>query len=286
MGWVESLQKAIDYMEENLLEPIGIDEIAKQASVSAFHFQRIFAVLTDSSIAEYIRRRRLTLAAEELSRTDHKIIDVAFKYGYETPEAFTKAFRRQHGMAPSQAREGSGNFTMYQRLVIQVNLKGADPMKVRMVERDGFQIAGVKREFSMLNGENLAGIPKMWDEMNGNGTDDLLFGLNNGEIKGVLGVCVDKSSDKEQLMDYWIAAEYEGEAPDGLLTSSIPASKWAVFEVVGPMPNAMQDMWKRIYEEWFPSSGYSIASTPALEVYSYGNIDAREYYSEIWIPIK
>jgi len=286
MGWVESLQKTIDFMEDHLLEPIQIEEIARQANISVSHFQRIFTALTDMSVGEYIRRRRLTLAAHELSRTGQKIIDLAFKYGYETPEAFAKAFRRQHGITPSEARGYSGNLTSYNRLVIQVNLKGADPMNVRMVERKGFKVAGIKREFSYANGENQAGIPKMWDEVNANGLDDVLFKINEGEIKGVLGVCVDKPSEKGAFMDYWIAAEVERDSPDELLQLDIPSSKWAVFEVNGPMPHAMQDMWKKIYSEWFPSSGFEPASTPSLEVYSAGNANGADYYSEIWIPVK
>lgn len=286
MGWLESLQKTIDYMEENLLEPIRIEEIARQANTSVSHFQRLFNVLTDCSVGEYIRRRRLTLAAHEISKCDHKIIDLAYKYGYETPEAFTKAFRRQHGITPSEARGFSGELTTYNRLVIQVNLKGADPMKVRMMERDGFQIAGIKQEFSCVNGENLAGIPKMWDEVNENGIDDLLFDINAGQIQGVLGVCVDVPSEKGPSIEYWIATEFEGAAPERLMTMDIPAAKWAIFEVIGPMPHAMQDMWKKILSEWFPSSGFEHTTTPAMEVYSSGNPSDPDYISEIWISVK
>lgn len=286
MGWVESLQKAIDFIEENLLESIRIEEVAREANTSVFHFQRTFSVLTDISVGEYIRRRRLTLAAYELSRSDIKIINLAYKYGYETPEAFAKAFRRQHGMTPSEARGYSGKLTFYNRMVIQVILKGADPMKVRMVERDGFQIAGIKREFSCVNEENLVGIPKMWDEVHENGINDLLFDINNGEIKGVLGVCVDKPNETDPTIEYWIATEIEGTAPKELTSIDIPSSKWAVFEVIGPMPRAIQDMWKRIYTEWFPSSGFEHATTPALEVYTNENPNNLDYYTEIWIPVK
>ncbi|MGE8203582.1 AraC family transcriptional regulator [Heyndrickxia sp. NPDC080065] len=286
MGWVESLQKAINYMEEHLLEDITIEDVAKQANASVFHFQRIFSILTDVSVGEYLRRRRLTLAAEEISRTDAKVIDLAYKYGYDTPEAFTKAFRRQHGVTPSESRKGIGKLQSYNRLMIQVNLKGAEPMNYRIVERDAFQVVGIKREFSCENGENHVGIPKFWDEVNENGTDDTLFQLNNGQIKGVLGVCIDKSKDQPGKMDYWIAAEHKGEVPDGLLKYDIPASKWAVFEVHGPMPHSMQNTWKQIFSEWFPSSGYKHAGTPDLEVYTDEDPFSPDLYSEIWIPVK
>ncbi|WP_248735649.1 AraC family transcriptional regulator [Neobacillus rhizosphaerae] len=285
MGWVESLQKAIEYIEEHLLEQISIESIAKQANVSAFHFQRTFSILTDITVGEYIRRRRLSLAAQELYNTSSKIIDIALKYGYDTPEAFTKAFRRQHGLTPSQARNHSGKMKSYNRLVIQVSLKGADPMNYKIVERESFQVVGVKREFSCVNGENLIAIPKMWNDVHVDGTNDLLFKLNNGQIKGVVGVCVDKRDQGSQLMDYWIAAENDGDAPDGLLQLEIPASKWGVFEVHGPMPDAIQQAWKQIFSEWFPSSHYQHAGTPEMEVYSDGDPSSPDYYSEIWIPL-
>lgn len=287
MAWIEMLQKAIDYMEEHLLEDISIESIAKHIHSSPFHFQRTFSILTEISVGEYQKRRRLTLAAQELSKSDCKIIDLAYKYGYETPEAFTKAFRRQHGITPSEARNYTGKLKSYNRLVIQVTLKGAEPMQYKMVERNAFQIIGVKRAFSLMNEENLKGIPKMWDEVNANGTDDVLFKLNNGQIKGVLGVCVaDKDARDKQVMDYWVATEYDGETPDGFLKYEVPASKWAVFEVHGPMPHAMQNAWKQIYTEWFPSSDYEHAGTPEMEVYSDEDPFSPDLVSEIWIPVK
>lgn len=285
MAWIESLQRAIDYMEEHLLEDIMMEDIARQANSSPFHFQRTFAILTDISIGEYLRRRRLTLAAQELCSTNDKIIDLALKYGYDTPEAFTKAFRRQHGISPSEARRYTGKLKSYSRLVIQVSLKGAEPMQYKVVEKESFEVIGIKEGFSYGNGENLSGIPKMWDKANQDGTCDLLLCKNNGIVKGVLGVCVDKSKTDKQ-MDYWIAAAHDGETPDGYLKMEVPASKWAIFEVHGPMPDAIQNVWKQIYSEWFPSSGYEHAGTPDLEVYTAGNGADPDYYSEVWIPIK
>ncbi|WP_243297670.1 AraC family transcriptional regulator [Bacillus litorisediminis] len=283
MGWVESIQKALNFIEDHLLEDISIEDIAKEANSSVFHFQRTFSILTDLTVGEYIRRRRLTLAAHELTLQKCKVIDVAYKYGYDTPEAFTKAFRRQHGISPSEVRTYRGKLKSYNRLMIQVSLKGAEPMQVKILEKDKFKVVGVKREFSLENEENLKGIPLMWDEVHRNGTNDRLAKLNNGEIRGILGVCV---VTKEPMMDYWIAADFNGDTPEGLLELEIPASKWAVFEVHGPMPDAMQKVWKQIFTEWFPSSGYEFAGTPELEVYPYENPTDPNYYSEIWIPVK
>jgi AraC family transcriptional regulator len=260
MAWVESLQKAIDYIEEHLFEDLSIEDISKQANSSVFHFQRTFSILTDTNVAEYIRRRRLTLAAKELTTTDHKIIDIALRYGYDSPEAFTKAFRKQHGVTPSEARKFIGNLKSYNRLVIQVSLKGAEPVQFTIVEKGRFQIIGVKKEFS-------------W--------------LNNGQIKGVLGVCtMDQNQKDKNLLDYWVATEYEGNAPERFQHHEIPASKWAVFAVNGAMPHAMQKAWKQIFSEWFPGSGYQHAGIPEFEMYPEGNPFSEDYYSEIWIPVK
>ncbi|MFJ7637600.1 effector binding domain-containing protein [Peribacillus sp. NPDC097225] len=286
MGWVESIQKALDYIEEHLIDDLTIENISSQANASAFHFQRTFTILTDISVGEYIRRRRLTLAAQELVSTNGKVIDVAYKYGYDTPEAFSKAFRRQHGIPPSEARKYMGKLTFYERLVIQVLLKGAEPMKYNIVERDSFRVVGIKREFSLENEENLIGIPKLWDEVNSGGTSNRLGKLNNGRIKGLLGICVDSPEDERNSIDYWVATEYDGSVPKDYSGLTIPASKWVVFEVNGPMPEAMQKVWKHIFSEWFPASGHEHAGTPEMEVYVEDDASAANYYSEIWIPIK
>ncbi|MFC9708733.1 effector binding domain-containing protein [Paenibacillus sp. NPDC056933] len=281
MNWIESLQIAIHYMEDHLLENMTIEQISAQAYISPFHFQRTFSLLTDVTVAEYIRRRRLTLAANELLQSDHKIIDLAHKYGFDTPESFSKAFRRQHGIAPTEARKNSTSITSYNRLVIQLSLKGAEPMNYKIVEQAEFTLVGIKQAFSYVDGENLRGIAKMWQEAYTSGTEDRLFKLNNGAIHGLLGVCVDQNEIQEKQMEYWIATAYDGEVPEGLLSFKIRASKWSVFEVQGPMPESMQSLWKQIISEWFPSNPYEHAGIPELEVYPGPNQPPQ-----IWIPIK
>lgn len=160
-------------------------------------------------------------------------------------------------------------------------------MKYNIIEQESFQIVGMKREISCANGENLKLIPKLWDEVESDGTCDLLLQLNNGPIKGILGVCAfTKESHANQVMDYWIAVTREGDIPNDLLKLEIPASKWVVFEVIGPMPDAMQNMWGKIYQEWFPTCGYEHAGLPELEVYTEEDPTSQNLYSEIWIPIK
>lgn len=285
MAWVESLQKAIDYMEKHLLDSITIEEIAKLANVSPFHFQRTFMILTDVSVSEYLRRRRLTLAAQELTSTNTKIIDLAYKYGYDTPESFSKAFRKQHGITPSEARKGVGKIQSYNRLSIQVHLKGVKPMKYQIVERDAFQVVGVKRECLCLDNTKSASISEFWSEVNQNGTANQLIQLLNGEIKGLLGI-TDHYDPEKNTIDYWIAAEHIGEVPSGLSRISIPASKWVVFEITGSAPTAMAKAWKRIYSEWVPSNGYQLAELPAIEAYIDADVFHPHSKNEIWLAIK
>ncbi|WP_338541395.1 AraC family transcriptional regulator [Paenibacillus tundrae] len=281
MKWIQPLQTAIQYIEDHLLEDMTIEQIAAETNLSLFHFQRTFSLLADVTIAEYIRRRRLTLAAYELLQSDGKIIDLAFKYGYDTPESFSKAFRRQHGFPPSEARRNKISIKAYNRLVIQLSLKGAEPMNYKMVEHDEFSVVGIQQSFSYINGEHLSGISTMWQDAYHSGAEDRLFQLNNGLIQGILGVCVDQNEIHEKQMEYWIATSYDGEVPEGLSALLIPASKWCVFEVQGPMPASMQALWKQIITEWFPSNPYEHTGIPEFEVYPGPNQPPQ-----IWIPIK
>lgn len=283
MALVESLQMAIDYMEEHLLDNITIEDIAKRANLSPYHFQRTFMILTNLSVGDYLRRRRLTLAAQELVNTDNKVIDVALKYGYETPEAFSKAFRKQHGLTPSEARKGNGSLKSYNRLMIQVSLKGAEPMKYKMIETGSFQVVGIKENIFCGTKDTDATIPNLWGKVAQDGTLQTLAGLNNGPIEGILGI-TDNYQASDDTIDYWIATAFSGEhVPDGLTILEIPTSKWVVFEVEGPIPEAITDTWRQIFSEWFPSNGYQPADIPSLEVYlgEYPNPSC-----EIWVPIK
>ncbi len=287
MAMVESLQKAIDYMEEHLLDNITIQDIANQAHLSPYHFQRIFLILTEVTVGEYLRRRRLTLSAQELMSTDFKIIDLALKYGYDTPEAFSKAFRKQHGISPREARKGLTGLQSYNRLQIQVQLKGVESMKYRIVEREEFKVVGVKKDVPCSN-ESLPQaniIPQFWAESSQNGTIQKLASLINGEIKGLLGVTTDYDNSNQQI-EYWIGVETSSQTPSPYSETVIPAAKWVVFEVNGPVQTEMPKAWKQIYGEWFPSNGYEPQDIPPLEVYLDDDPSQPDSSNEIWVAIK
>lgn len=281
MDWMTSLQQAIDYVENNLTEDLDPDEIARKAYSSTFHFTRTFGILTGFTLGEYIRNRRLSMAALELSRTQDRVLDIALKYGYETHESFTKAFQRQHGITPSAAREPGATFRMFNRLSIQVVLKGEKEMNVRFEERNAFVVYGQHKQFNCANNTQQAAIPMFWDEANKSGLMMKLGKATNDEM-GIMGICTNLQGD---MMDYWIASCCANGVPEGMEALEIPAANWAVFESVGPMPHAIQNLWHRIFSEWFPTSGYEHSMGPEIEVYSLGDATSADYKSWVWLPV-
>lgn len=276
---------SIEYIESNLDEELAIEEIAKIAFMSKFHFQRMFSMLTGYTVSEYIRNRRITKAAQELVNSNRKIIDIALKYGYESPEAFTKAFRAIHGVTPSAAKKNSQSLKAYPKLSFQIQIKGDVEMDYKIVGKESFKVIGKSIQTSTLGGENNRKIASFWKEVNSNGFVEELE-KDCGSL-GILGICMEYDHQLENLT-YLIAAEKNKEqVPDGLEEREIPAATWAVFPVIGAMPDAMPRTWKRIFSEWFPATGYEHAGGPEMEVYSSnGDPSSEDYYSEIWIPIK
>ncbi|WP_318153083.1 GyrI-like domain-containing protein [Metabacillus arenae] len=162
-------------------------------------------------------------------------------------------------------------------------------MKYHIVERDAFQVVGLKNEVSCEESTEagIPGIQELWREAQQNGTVNRLLELDNGEITGLLGMSVDNSKQKNELV-YWVAAEYSGNLPPGLFSLEVPESKWVNFEVRGQVPEAIIRTWKKIFSEWFPSNSYehAPAGTPSFEVYTNLDPASPDSYSEIWVPIK
>jgi AraC family transcriptional regulator len=282
LDWIQGMQSAIDYMETHLLEPVGFDDVAKAAGSSTFHFMRMFNMLTGFTAGEYIRNRRLTLAGQELALSNVKIVDTALKYGYETHESFTKAFQRFHGVSPSSARAPGAELKSMGKLSIQVILKGDRAMNYKFVEKEAFAVVGKKINVSNKNGENYKIIPKFCSDCNEDGTCEALEKLGIDEM-GVMGICANFQKD---CFDYYMAVTQSGvQIPAGMETLLIPKLTWVVFEAVGPMPDAIQDVWKRIFSEWFPTNEYEHADGPELEVYEPGDMSKSDYKSYVWIPI-
>lgn len=275
-NWTENIQNAVKYIEENLTENIQIADIASAAYVSEFHFRRIFSVLCGFTIGEYIRSRRLTLAAQELSATDIKVIDAAVKYGYDSPDSFAKAFTRFHGISPSAAKEKGANLKSFAPLQIKLTLKGGTIMEYRIVEKAAFTVMGRSRRFSADTSYDE--IPKFWDEHMQSG--------ENKKVCGMYGICLDGDGKN---FDYLIADNYLpcNDIPEGYVTRVIPAGTWAVFPCRGALPKALQDVNTKIWSEWLPNcKDYKLAGNYNIEMYTPLCDDPDDYYSEIWIPVE
>lgn len=281
MDMLASLNAAVDYIENNLDRDIDFAMVARAACSSQSHFQRMFAFVTGIPLSEYIRRRRLTLAALELQNGPARVLDVAVKYGYNSADSFSRAFQGLHGIVPSKARGIGARLKAYPRIAFTLSIKGVVAMNYRMEIMEGFKIVGVKEFTTTVNGENSKQIPKMWSTLPKE-TFEELMGLSNLRPDGVLGVCADMYNDG---FDYWIAVATDKPCPGHLSELEIPAATWAVFEATGPMPGAIQEMFPRIYSEWFPTSGYEHAPAPEIEWYSDGDMQSESYKSEVWIPV-
>jgi len=279
----ERLNTTIEYIEEHLLEDLHMPTIAKVAGTSEGELQKTFYALTGISIVEYIRRRRLTLAGFELQKGEKTVLEIALEYGYTSPDSFTRAFRLMHGTPPSAVKKGGCLLRSYGKITFVLTTRGVNAMNYKILKKEEMRIIGFKKWFSTENDSQLTEIPKMWDSV----TDEMknrITALSNNE--GVVGLCADMYDGG---FDYWIGCMSDQACPEDLEEITIPAAMWAVFEVIGPMhplPNAMQDIWKRIYSEWLPNSAYEHAMLPEIEYYSSGDMMAADYKSEIWIPVK
>lgn len=283
LEWLKEMSDAVEYMEKSMEEPFDAAEIAKVACSSTFHFQRMFHMLTGITVAEYVRKRKLTLAAQELAVTKVKVLEVALKYGYDTPESFSKAFRKAHGINPSAAREPGTNLKAYPRISFHLSLKGDQDMDYKIVEREAFQVVGKAKQISTKDGVNFKQVQEFWQECLRDKTEDRL--ANYCKTDTCLGICLDMDMEQEQFV-YMVAVESSQASESAeFVTRMIPASTWAVFTSIGSIPTAIQAVWDRIWQEWFPATGYEHAGTAELEVYLPGDPSAADYRSEVWIPI-
>lgn len=283
MNMLDTMNAVIDYIEEHLLEELHMPTIARMAYCSETDIQKTFFALTNISIPEYVRRRRLTLAAYELQLGELSVLDVSLKYGYSSPDSFTRAFKQMHNLTPSEVKKGGCILKSYGKITFVLTIKGVNAMNYKILEKENMHIIGIKKWVSAVDNQQLKEIPKMWDAVTKD-QQQKITALSNND--GVVGLCANPSNGG---FDYWIGCMSDMPCPDEFDEITIPASTWAVFEVIGPMrpvPNAMQDIWKRIYSEWLPTSGYEHARLPEIEYYSSGNGMAADYKSEIWIPVK
>lgn len=277
MDWLDKFNVALDYIEKNLDCEIEYEKIARAACCSEFHFARMFSTMAGVSLSEYIRRRRLTKAAFDLQTSELKIIDISLKYGYESPDAFARAFRKMHGVSPNKVKDkGSGvKLKAYPRISFQITMKGDSEMEYR-IEEIPFESRFVGKQHSVKMSRAFKEIPSLWQKAKKSDFLHVLLNMsgNNPESKfqGVVGICSKEDTVLFEDFHYFMGACYKGSTPEGMEEFVVPPCTYAVFYNI-------PETWTRLYSEWLPISGYELANAPCIEHFI-------DYFNhELWIPI-
>lgn len=278
MEWIERLNSAIAYIEENLTEGIDYEQLGRIACCSSYHFQRMFSYMAGMPLSEYIRRRKMSLAAADLQKEGAKIINVAEKYGYNSPTAFNRAFQSIHGIAPSAVKAQGVSMKSFPPITFKITVKGVEEMNYRIETKEAFRITGVSVPLEKEIEKNFAVIPGKWQEISMNGTLQRLIGMMDGEPRGVLGI---STCNEEEPWRYYIAVASSQES-DGLEEYMVPAATWAIFTGSGTN-QSIQELERRVVTEWLPTSGYEYGDAPDIEVYL--NPDPQNAQYEVWIPV-
>ncbi len=289
MDWIKQLNKVINYIEENLDGDISYQEISKIAGCSVYNFQRVFSYIADKPLSEYIRNRKLTLAAFDILNTTDKLIDIAVKYGYDSQDSFTRAFKAFHGTLPSKVRNETAQLKSCPKLSFQIIIKGENHMNYQIEQWPAFKLAGIKQRIKTE--QAFRTIPQIWDTAWKDGTMNRmieLFQKTDYRPAGFIGMSIGGQWGNSEDMDYFIGVTNHVDvenckhisAPDGMEEIHIKAATWAIFEANGELPDAVQKIYKQFYSEWLPNSGYQLDDVPVIECYMQDN------RQEVWIAIK
>jgi AraC family transcriptional regulator len=283
---MKQFNEAMAYIEKNLTNDIDAAQIARIAACSEYHFRRLFSFLAGIPLGEYIRRRKLSLAATLLQSKDEKVIDVAFALGYETPEAFSKAFQALHGVKPSRVKKTGVELKAFPPMTFQLTVTGGIEMDYRIIEKEAFQIAGFKKRITI----QFKGVNPQMEALTQRLTPEIIAELKslcNTEPKGMLSVSANFSERTAEgsEADQYIGIATTQAVPAGYDCLQAEASAWAVFSVIGKFPDALQETWAKIYGEWFPASGYELTGGPEMLWNESPDTSIKDYRSEIWIPV-
>ena len=283
MEWLNNLGNAIKYIEDHLDDEISYDEVARIACCSTFYFQRVFSYVAGISLAEYIRRRRMSQAAFELQRTDQKVLDIALKYGYSSPTSFNRAFQNIHGVTPVIAKNMGTKLNLYPPIHFSVQITGESAMSYHIMEKEAIRIIGIRTPLVEDPEENMKNVPAFWNSALQSDDFAKICKLSNSEPKGILGVSVYNNPND---IFYYIAVASKSPAPKGMFECIIPATTWVVFENDGFFKEDVQNVYRRFLTEWLPFSGYEYAELPDIEVYPIIDGKPAKGHSEVWIAIK
>ena len=288
MDWITGISQAIDYVEDHITEPVNYEEAAKCAYSSSFHFQRVFSVVCGFTLGDYVRFRRLALAGRELAAENAKVIDIAMKYGYDTPESFSRAFTRFHGCTPTQAKKGAV-IKSFSRLSVKLIVSGGTKMDYRIEKKDAFDVLVKRKRFTKNKEINGQEITAFWGQCTADGTIDRITRYvhsDNVFKDSIIGIALEYLPGDEDF-PYGIGCHYNGEpvTDEDLEVVSLPAASYAVFPCRGAMPEAFQKVYKYIFEEFFLNSEYQ-PSGVEIEAYPSANATDPDYYWELWLAVK
>lgn len=300
MDWIQGIHNAINYIEDHIGEKLNYVEIAKEAYSSSYHFQRVFGIMCGITLGEYIRRRRLTLAGNELLTSDMRVTDIAFKYGYDTPESFSRAFKRFHGIKPSQVRK-EHSLNSFSRLSLNINLVGGNEMKCKIMEMSELVLVGYKKHFT--------GVPYGEERTK---QEEEFITTTRAKQWLLLGASCDYSADycvisnvNDDGYDFYIAYKldewtrkelYNSKTTGvdfidklGFETIIIPKSLYAIFETERKKRPIIDyiDIRKKIVTEWLPLSDYFLTNAPEVVIMHWrpqGDWE-KERYIEVCLPI-
>ncbi|WDV45166.1 GyrI-like domain-containing protein [Clostridiaceae bacterium M8S5] len=282
VDWLDRMNKVINYIEDNIVGNIDYNEIAKIACCPNYHFRRMFSFITEISLSEYIRHRRLTLAAFDLQHSNSSVIQIAYKYGYTSHSAFTRAFNELHGIAPTLARKSGVNLKAYPRMSFSISITGGTNMNYRIEKMNEFSAVGFKH--TVKTDEVFTTVPKLWHQIHHKGFSKKLLDLidtnEEKKLNGILGILSGGDWGKNMDLSYYLAILYEKNTPVNMEKLHFPESHWVVFEAsnLSEVANA----WKKLYTDWLPTSIYSLANLPAIECYYPPDHNPQ---NELWIPI-
>lgn len=294
MEWIAALQQAIGYMEAHLLEDINYEDVARQVHTSGYEFHRAFSFLTGMTANSYIRNRRLSLAGREIIETNTRITDIALKYGYDTPESFTKAFTRFHGVAPRLARTEGAKLRMFNPFVIKIAVEGGQGMDYRIVQTKAQRFIARARNFpnEIINDDDNHDIPDFWDECH---RENLVTAIRNLRPEGkrdLYGLCTPTRAGEDTFRygigvlvdeDTALFDQAAFEKAGYTLWDVVPGT-YAVFDCLGTNGDCISETWSRFYKEFLPQMGYEADQATDYEIYFERSCPGL--FCELWIPVK
>lgn len=294
MEWIAAMQQAITYMEEHLMEEINYEDVAKHVHTSSYEFHRAFSFLTGMTANSYIRNRRLSLAGREIVETDAKITDIALKYGYETPESFTKAFTRFHGIAPKYAREKSAKLVLFNPIVIKLTVEGGKSMDYRIVKTKEQKFIALVRNFrnEIINDEENHDISDFWGECHDKNLVEPIRNLRPEGKRDLFGLC-SPTKEGENTFDYGIGVLIDEETMDfdaeemkkaGYCIWDVKPGTYVVFDCIGEDGDCISDTWSKFYKEFLPQMGYESEAETDYEIYY--EKGRNGLFCELWIPVR